>query len=266
MLIHWYRVGAGSLNNNFVGTQTLTVNGDRISTGYCPPNSLMPPNSRQASSQRLPFAANVLQRLGGYSQLHMPGSRTPTYIAPGTTPFWQLLTQQMNGQSGDYHSVSNPMFQSGTPQNVVQHTLANPTEYTGSGTPANPAIVTGETLMLTGTDPSPYPVCNLQQNRESQSAQVTCSRGGLDRRNFMQFTPMTGRYNSFAFDGVGFVNTDDGLYAFFPAFLRGGSFSCKPQDDHTSYKNDTDNDPHASYRIGWPDRMVIPLVLQYSAR
>lgn len=244
MLIHWYRVGASSLSNNYVGTQTLTVAGNSIVSGHCPSGYSTPPYSRSAPPQKLPFAATELRRFGGYSQLHMPRARTPVYLSQGTTSLWELLTQQLSGQQGRYNSVSNPLFNAGAPQEVVQHSLENPAHYFNSAnSPDSKNLITDETLLVTGVDNIPYPVCNIQQTSPSHSGTVACTRDGIGRRSFIQFTPMTGILNSHFYEGIGFINTDDGLYMFLTSLLRGSSFSCKPKDDSSGSRNNTDDDP-----------------------
>ena len=260
MLIQWYRVGSGSLINNLVGTQTLTASGNTLSSSFCPSDYSTPPYSQNASPQNSPFTATALHQLGGYSQLYFSGTGSPIYLSQGTTSFWELLTQQLNGQNQDYHSLSNPMLDSGTPKPVVQHTLDNPADFSSDSPDQSQMLITGETLMLTGANPSPYPVCNIQQSTDQQSASVTCTRDSPGRRNYVQFTPMRGLFNAFHYGGIGFVNTDDGLYVFFAAFLRGGSFSCKPKDDHSDSRNKTDDDPNGSHGKKSLGRTLVPLV------
>ncbi len=71
--------------------------------------------------------------------------------------------------------------------------------------------------------------------------------------------------DSIRFDGIGFMNTNDGLYVFLPLVLRGGGFSCKPKENHSGRRNESDDEPDGSFGKGWPEKVVIPSVPQQSA-
>ena len=250
LLLHMFRVNSGLITNNYAGTINVFSGGGNIVSGFCPPgNPDSPFAQRERSSIAANFPATILRAQGGRHHLLFRDSGDQHILSGDTTSLFSLLLQQLMGNQQSYSSISNPFFNSGQSFDVTQHLLENPSELSSSAyLPNQEPLITQPTISLIEADGLPSPVCNIMQ----PSGDTVCNRSPTGGRGFIQFTPIRGLLGNWHYDGIGFINTSQGFFAFFVVLLRGGSFACRPDDkssfDH-NWKDDNDSD-HTGYRGG----------------